>query len=62
MVLDVLSKTLDDAKGWRTKVAAMKAMEGLVRPGAEEWVANELGTIIPVVERAMHDTKAEVGY
>ncbi|ORY21910.1 putative mRNA export factor elf1 [Naematelia encephala] len=60
MVLDVLSKTLDDVKGWRSKIATLKAMEGLVKSGAEEWVANELGTVIPVVEHAMHDTKSEV--
>jgi elongation factor 3 len=35
-------------------------MEGLVKPGAEEYVANELGKVIPVVEHAMHDTKSEV--
>lgn len=60
LMLDVLCRTLDDAKGWRSKVAALKAMEALVKPGAEEYVANELGHVIPFVERAMHDTKAEV--
>lgn len=60
MVLEVLCETLDDAKGWRTKIAALKAMEGLVKPGAEEWVAMELGRVIPIVEHAMHDTKSEV--
>lgn len=60
LALDVLCKVLDEAKGWRTKVAALKAMEGLVKPGAEEYVANELGKVIPVVEHAMHDTKSEV--
>jgi elongation factor 3 len=60
VLLDVLSKTLDDAKGWRTKVAALKAMEGTVKVGGEEWVAAELGRVIPYVEAAMHDTKAEV--
>ncbi|WVR07279.1 hypothetical protein IAU60_004320 [Kwoniella sp. DSM 27419] len=60
MILDVLCKTLDEAKGWRSKVAALKAMENLVKPGAEEWIAAELGVVIPYVERAMHDTKAEV--
>ena len=59
-VLEVLCATLDDTKGWRTKVAALKAMEGLVKPGAEEWIAMELGRVIPVVEHAMHDTKSEV--
>ena len=61
LMLDTLCRTLEDAKGWRTKVAALKAMEALVKPGAEEYVANELGHVIPFVERAMHDTKAEVG-
>jgi elongation factor 3 len=60
LMLDALCRTLEDAKGWRTKVAALKAMEGLVKPGSEEYVANELGHVIPFVERAMHDTKAEV--
>ena len=60
MMLEALCATLDDAKGWRTKVAALKAMEGLVKPGAEEWIAMELGRVIPIVEHAMHDTKSEV--
>ncbi|RSH81523.1 hypothetical protein EHS25_006145 [Saitozyma podzolica] len=60
MILDTLCKTLEEAKGWRSKVAALKAIEGLVKPGAEEWVAVELGHVIPFVEHAMHDTKAEV--
>jgi elongation factor 3 len=60
MVFDVLCRVLEDTKGWRTKVAALKAMEGLVKPGAEEWVANELGRVIPVIEHSMHDTKTEV--
>lgn len=60
MVFEVLCRVLEDSKGWRTKVAALKAMEGLVKPGAEEYVANELGKVIPMVEHAMHDTKTEV--
>ncbi|WVQ82413.1 hypothetical protein IAT38_004541 [Cryptococcus sp. DSM 104549] len=60
MVFDVLSRTLSETKGWRTKIAALKAMEGLVKAGAEEYVAAELGGVIPVVEMAMHDTKTEV--
>ena len=60
MIFDTLARVLDESKGWRTKVAALKAMEGLVKPGAEEYVANELGKVIPIVEHAMHDTKAEV--
>ena len=42
----------------------MAALEGdresLVKPGAEEWIAMELGHVIPFIEHAMHDTKAEV--
>ena len=57
---DTLSKTLTEGKGWRTKVGALKAMENLVKPGGEEWVAMELGRVIPEVEHAMHDTKQEV--
>ncbi len=60
MVLEALCATMDDTKGWRTKIAAVKAMEGLVKPGAEEWVAMELGRVIPIIEHAMHDTKSEV--
>ncbi|OXC66078.1 hypothetical protein AYX13_05124 [Cryptococcus neoformans] len=59
-VFEVLTRVLEETKGWRTKIAALKAMEGLVKPGAEDYVANELGTVIPVVEHAMHDTKSEV--
>lgn len=59
-IIDLLKQVLDDTKGWRTKVGALKAMEGLVKPGAEEWVAEELGHVIPSVEHAMHDTKSEV--
>lgn len=59
-VMDVLKRVLDESKGWRTKVGALKAMENLVKTGSEEWVAEELGGVIPVVETAMHDTKGEV--
>lgn len=62
MVFGVLCQVLEETKGWRTKVAALKAMEGLVKAGAEEWVANELGKVIPVVEHAMHDTKSEASF
>ena len=60
LVLDVLCRSLEDAKGWRSKVSALKAIEALVKPGNEEYVANELGHVIPYIERAMHDTKSEV--
>ncbi|RSH80900.1 uncharacterized protein EHS24_008328 [Apiotrichum porosum] len=59
-VIQALARALEDCKGWRSKVAACKALEELVKPGAEEWVAMELGETIPVIEKSMHDTKAEV--
>jgi elongation factor 3 len=59
-LLEMLTRVLDEAKGWRTKVAALKAIEGTVKQGAEEYVAAELGRVIPYVEAAMHDTKQEV--
>ncbi|WWD02682.1 hypothetical protein V865_000723 [Kwoniella europaea PYCC6329] len=60
MILDVLCKALEDSKGWRSKVAALKAIENLVKPGADDYIAQELGHVIPFVEHAMHDTKSEV--
>jgi elongation factor 3 len=60
-VLEILGAALNECKGWRSKVAALKAMEGMVRAGEDgEWVAMEFGHIIPSVEHAMHDTKSEV--
>lgn len=59
-LLEELCRTLENAKGWRSKVAALKAIEACVKPGSEEYVANELGHVIPFVEHAMHDTKTEV--
>jgi elongation factor 3 len=59
-ILDMLKDVLTDSKQWRAKVGALKAMEATVKPGSEEWVAEQLGHIIPVVEGAMHDTKSEV--
>lgn len=59
-VMDVLKNVLEESKGWRSKVGAMKALENVVRSGNEEWVAEELGGILPVVEHNMHDTKSEV--
>ncbi|WRT66072.1 uncharacterized protein IL334_003024 [Kwoniella shivajii] len=60
LILDVLCRSLEDSKGWRSKVAALKAIENLVKPGAEDYIAQELGHVIPFVEHAMHDTKTEV--
>ncbi|KAF9010489.1 ABC transporter-domain-containing protein [Cyathus striatus] len=44
---------------WKTKVGVLDAFKMFVTP-ARDFVAAELGTILPKVEAAMHDTKAEV--
>lgn len=44
---------------WRTKVGALDALKSFL-PAAREAVATELGTTLPKVEAAMHDTKPEV--
>ncbi|KAI0743566.1 P-loop containing nucleoside triphosphate hydrolase protein [Daedaleopsis nitida] len=58
VVFRALEDILDKGK-WRTKVGVLDAMKVFVST-AKEQVANELGTTIPKVEAAMHDTKAEV--
>lgn len=59
-MLQALVNGLEESKGWRSKVAACKAIEEMVKPGAEEHVGEMLGEVIPHIEMAMHDTKAEV--
>ncbi|BEI91921.1 uncharacterized protein CcaverHIS019_0407410 [Cutaneotrichosporon cavernicola] len=59
-VMQALARGLEETKGWRSKVAACKAIEEMVKPGAEEHVGEMLGEVIPVIEKSMHDTKAEV--
>lgn len=59
-VFVILKDVLADTKGWRTKVGVFKAIEGLVKEESKDQIAEELGTIIPVVEHEMHDTKSEV--
>ncbi|KAG5638866.1 hypothetical protein H0H81_009169 [Sphagnurus paluster] len=44
---------------WRTKVGVLDALKSFVTP-ARDAVAAELGTLLPKVEGAMHDTKQEV--
>ncbi|TFK44422.1 P-loop containing nucleoside triphosphate hydrolase protein [Crucibulum laeve] len=44
---------------WRTKVGVLDAFKTFVTP-ARDYVAAELGALLPKVEAAMHDTKAEV--
>ena len=50
---------LDTGK-WKTKVGALDAIRSFVDRAKEE-VSKELSDILPKVEHAMHDTKAEVG-
>lgn len=45
---------------WRTKIGALDAIRGFVDRAKDE-VAAELGEVLPKVEKAMHDTKPEVG-
>lgn len=58
----LVCRALEDSVGsskWQTKVAALDAVRALVS-SAKEKIANELTTVLPVVEKAMHDTKKEV--
>ncbi|KAH9858691.1 P-loop containing nucleoside triphosphate hydrolase protein [Lenzites betulinus] len=58
IVFRALEDILEKGK-WRSKVGVLDAMKAFVT-SARDAVANELGTTIPKVEAAMHDTKAEV--
>lgn len=58
VVFRALEDILDNGK-WRTKVGVLDAIRGFTT-SAKDAVANELGTTIPRVEIAMHDTKQEV--
>jgi len=53
-----LESILEEGK-WRTKVGVLDSMRALAITAKEE-VANDLGTVLPKVETAMHDTKSEV--
>ncbi|KAF8070661.1 P-loop containing nucleoside triphosphate hydrolase protein [Lyophyllum atratum] len=57
-VFDTLVNILEAGK-WRTKVGVLDALKGFVNP-ARDAVAAELGSLLPKVESAMHDTKQEV--
>lgn len=59
VVFRALEDILDGGK-WRTKVGVLDAIRSFAS-SARDAVANELGTTIPKVEAAMHDTKSEVG-
>ncbi|KAI0823669.1 P-loop containing nucleoside triphosphate hydrolase protein [Trametes gibbosa] len=58
IVFRALEDILEKGK-WRSKVGVLDAMKTFVT-SARDPVANELGTTIPKVEAAMHDTKSEV--
>ncbi|KAF5380589.1 hypothetical protein D9615_004611 [Tricholomella constricta] len=58
IVFDTLVGILEAGK-WRTKVGVLDALKSFVTP-ARDAVAAELGTLLPKVESAMHDTKQEV--
>ncbi|KAK0485759.1 hypothetical protein IW261DRAFT_1451853 [Armillaria novae-zelandiae] len=57
-VYSVLTVILENGK-WRTKVGVLDALRSFVA-SARDAVAAELGTVLPKVENAMHDTKQEV--
>lgn len=62
-VMGVLSSELEKTGKWKAKVGCLKEIGRLTdlrgEEGKEE-VADILGTLLPVTEKAMHDTKAEV--
>lgn len=53
-----LEDILDGGK-WQTKVGVLDAFKSFVVP-SRDYVAAELGNVLPKVEPAMHDTKKEV--
>ena len=58
IVFSTLETILENGK-WRTKVGVLDAFRTFVTP-ARDAVAAELGTTLPKIEAAMHDTKQEV--
>jgi len=58
LVFRQLESILEGGK-WKTKVGALDAIRSFVDKAKDE-VNKELGNILPKVENAMHDTKAEV--
>lgn len=60
VVFRTLETILENGK-WRTKVGVLDAFRTFVTP-ARDAVAAELGTTLPKIEAAMHDTKQEVSH
>lgn len=58
IVFHHLEDILDKGK-WQSKVGALDGMKSFVT-SAKDQVANELGEVLPTVEKSMHDTKKEV--
>jgi elongation factor 3 len=58
IVCRALEEVLSSNK-WQTKVGALDAIRGLVS-SAKEQIANEIATVLPVIEKSLHDTKKEV--
>ena len=58
LVFRQLEEVLEKGK-WKTKVGALDSIRSFVERAKDE-VADELGTALPKVEKAMHDTKPEV--
>lgn len=52
-------ETILDSGKWRSKVGVLDGLKSFVTT-ARDAVALELGNVLPHVEKAMHDTKAEV--
>ena len=60
IVFRKLESILTNGK-WRTKVGVLESFKPFV-VSARDAVAAELGTTLPFVEAAMHDTKQEVSH
>lgn len=62
-VIDILASELVSNGKWKAKVGCLKEIARLTDlrgdAGREE-VAQILGTLLPIIEKSMHDTKAEV--
>jgi elongation factor 3 len=60
LVFRTLEGVVEKGK-WKAKVGALDSLKMFVKT-ARENVANELGSTLPKVELALHDTKQEVPY
>ncbi|KAF8577311.1 hypothetical protein K439DRAFT_1639807 [Ramaria rubella] len=58
LVFRILETVVEKGK-WKAKVGALDGLKSFVKP-ARENVASELGSTLPKVEIALHDTKQEV--